>query len=132
MSTNDGCIYVSNLEPIDIKLEHLLSPLSSNKSFTELWDQLTSQSEKCYTSALFLPQADALLKAVENGKLERFQMAEKKPTELAMVTPDSFLVLVRILSVKNSWHAEILVEDPSVLPVVQSLFTEYSTLQTSG
>ncbi len=126
MSTTDGRIFLSNLRPIQIKLEHLISPLSSSKSFSELWDRLTSQSEKCYSSALFLPQPQKLLKAVEYGELERFQMAEK-PTELAMVTPDSFLVLVRILSVKNSWHAEILVEDPSVLPVIYSLLTEYST-----
>lgn len=129
MSTTDGRIYVSHLEPIHLKLEHLLSPLSSSKSFTELWDQLTSQSEKCYSSALYLPRPEKLLQAVEQGKLDRFQMSKKKPTELAMVmvTPDSFLVLVQILSVKNSWHAEILVENPSVLPVVKSLLTEYST-----
>ncbi|XP_059351271.1 uncharacterized protein LOC130691362 isoform X2 [Daphnia carinata] len=126
MSTTDGRIFLSGLEPIQLKLEDFLNPLSSSKSFVELWDRIVSQSEKCYSSALFLPQPQKLLKAVEYGELDKFQMAEK-PTELAMVTPDSFLVLVRILSVKNSWHAEILVEDPSVLPVIYSLLTEFST-----
>ncbi|KAI9565009.1 hypothetical protein GHT06_008751 [Daphnia sinensis] len=127
MSTMDGRIFLSCLEPIHLKLEDFLNPLSSSKSFVELWDRLVSQSDKCYSSVLFLPQHEKLLKAVEYGELERFQMTKKKPTELAMVTPDSFLVLVRILLVKNSWNAEILVEDPSVLPVIHSLLTEFST-----
>ncbi|EFX65242.1 hypothetical protein DAPPUDRAFT_264985 [Daphnia pulex] len=127
MTTTDGRIFLSKLDPIHLKLEHFLSPLSSTASFSELWDRLTNQSDKCYSSALFLPRPDQLLQAIEYGELERFQMTKKKPTELAMVTPDSFLVLVHILSVKNSWNAEILVEDPSVLPVIHSLLIEYST-----
>lgn len=127
MSTTDGRIFLSSLKPVHLKLEDFLNPLSSSKSFVELWDRLVSQSDKCYSSVLFLPQHENILKAVENGELERFQMTKKKPMELAMVTPDSFLVLVRILLVKNSWNAEILVEDPSVLPVIHSLLTEFST-----
>lgn len=127
MTTTDGRIFLSKLDPIHLKLEHFLSPLSSTASFSELWDRLTNQSDKCYSSALFLPRPDQLLQAIEYGELERFQMTKKKPTVLAMVTPDSFLVLVHILSVKNSWNAEILVEDPSVLPVIHSLLIEYST-----
>lgn len=127
MTTTDGRIFLSKLDPIHLKLEHFLSSLSSTASFFELWDRLTNQSDKCYSSALFLPQPEQLLQAIEYGELERFQMTKKKPTELAMVTPDSFLVLVHILSVKNSWNAEILVEDPSVLPVIHSLLIEYST-----
>lgn len=124
----DGRIFVSDLEPIHLKLEHFLNPLSSNKSFQELWDRLANQSEKGYTSTVFLPQPENLLQAVKNGELERFQKCKERPTELAMVTPDSFLVLVRILSVKNSWNAEAVVEDPSVLPVVYSLLSQYSTV----
>jgi hypothetical protein len=126
MSTTDGRIFLSKLDPIHLNLEHFLSPLSSTITFFELWDRLTNQSDKCYSSALLLPQPEQILKAIEYGELERFQMTKKKPTELAMVTPDSFLVLVRILSVKNSWNADILVEDPSVLPVIHSLLTKYS------
>lgn len=127
MSTTDGRIFLSNLEPIHLRLEDFLNPLSSGKSFDELWDRLVSQSDKCYSTVLFLLQHEKFLKAVEYGELERFQMTKKKPTELAMVTPDLFLVLVRISSVKNSWNAEILVEDPSVLLFIHSLLTEYST-----
>ena len=126
MSTSDGRIYVSQLESIFLKLEHLLSPLSSNKAFCDLWDQLASHSEKSCSSVMLLLQPNKLFEAVERGALEKFQMDKKKPTELAMVTPDSFLVLVRLLSVKNSWHAEILQEDPSVLPVINSFLAEHS------
>lgn len=126
MNTTDGLVFISTLEPIFLKLEELLTPLSSNKTFSDLWDQLTNHSQRSCSSVLQFAFPDKLFEAVRCGVLERFQMDQRKPTELAMVTPDSFLILVRILSVKNSLYTEILTEDPSVLPVIKSLLSEYT------
>ncbi len=127
MSTTDGRIFSSVLEDCCIKLEHMLSPISSTKTFDELWTCLVNHCESCCTSTMALPRAEKLLTAVEFGPLRVFQLAEKKATELAMVTADSLLILVRIFSMSQSWHADILVEEATLLPAAYSFLYDYST-----
>ena len=129
LSTTDGRILTSVLPEIHLNLVHILNPLSSNYSFSELWESLFSLDEKCLSSSLALTSDtyEKLLSSVEVGELGLFQLAEKKKTnELAFVTTDSLLILVRIVSMKKSAHAEMLVEDPSLLVVIHSLLTSYS------
>ena len=74
-----------------------------------------------------LPRAEKLLTAAEFGPLRVFQLAEKKATELAMATADSLLILVRIFSMSQSWHADILVEEATLLSAAYSFLYDYST-----
>ena len=125
MSTTDGRIYTSVLKEIHLKLEHILSPLCSKFSFSELWECLSSQDEKCCSSAFGLDSSEKLLSAVESGELGLFQLTEKKKNELVFVTTNSWLILVRIVSIKHRAHIEMLVEDPSLLVVMHSFIKSY-------
>lgn len=125
MSTTDGRIYTSVLKEIRLKLEHILSPLCSKFSFSELWECLSCQDEKCCSSAFGLDSSKKLLSAVESGELGLFQLKEKKNNELAFVTTNSLLILVRIVSIKSRAHVEIIVEDPSLLNVMHSFIKSY-------
>lgn len=126
MSTTDGRIFSSALEDIHFELEHILSPIASSQSLSELWDSITSRSEKCCSTTMTLARPEKLLAATECGSLRPFQLTDKKTTELALVSPDSLLILMRIFPVTDSWHAEILVEEVSLLSVVYSLLSDYS------
>lgn len=125
MSTTDGRIFSSVLEEIRLGLEHIFSPLSSSKTLDELWEILRQSKVSC-TSISLLPRSEKFLEELKHGLLRTFRLSDDKPNELAMVTADSLLVLMRIASVNDDWHAEFIVEDVSLLSAVHSLLSNYA------
>ena len=125
LSTTDGRIFCSTLKVIHLKLEHVLSSLSSTKSFAELWQTLTVKEEAC-TSVLYLAHPTNLISTIKNSSLKKFQLTERSVKELALVTPDSFLILVRIVADKNRWHCDIVTEKADLMAIAHSLLHQYS------
>jgi len=129
MSTTDGRIFVSDLKEFHLLLEHILSPLCSSEIPQQLWKNC--EVEQHFHSSIFcLDEADRFISAVKNGALTKFQMAATNTDgliELAFVTPHSLLILMRMKSIKNRNHIEILAEDVSLLSVALTLLTTFSS-----
>lgn len=128
MTTIEGRVIIQRLEALHLDLEFTLSPierLEADLAFSDLWKRFETLGDKSCSSSFLLKDPTKVLGAILHGNLQPFRYNEST-TELSLVSPDNRLMLVRVFSRENYWHAEILVEHPSLLSVAYSLITKYS------